>query len=256
MPSWKMSSKVPTWDMMIKARQMRLNHKPFGYTMNVMSDFAGKGVVRMFLGPKFMNMWKLDEYRNYFWEVDQYYTDLIVGNNMIKRFSKDFFWSVKDRTTYSELYRKMMMAIDGKEEFYYDMSEAHCGFPDRLLLPKGKFGGMPFTFYFIITPYTMTKPAFDFKFSCGIGSGMKYFDNFAMGYPFDRPIDMLYFMTPNMYFKDVMIYHMDDMELNSTHDMKYFSKPVFSEYVKAKEFPEYVKTKPEYYKTSMYNKHF
>jgi hypothetical protein len=209
MPSWKMSSKVPTWDKMIKARQVRLNHKPFGYTMNVKSDFAGKGVVRTFLGPKVRNILKLDEYRNDFWEVDQYYTDLIVGNNVIKRFSKDFFWSVKDRTTYSELYRKMMMAIDGKEDFIYDMSEAHCGFPDRLLLPKGNKNGKPFTLYFIITKSTKTEREVDLKFTCGVGSGKKYFDDFARGYPFDRQIDLLDFMTPNMYFKDVLIDHMD-----------------------------------------------
>jgi hypothetical protein len=177
-----------------------------------------------------------------------YYTDLIVGENMITRYSKDFFWSVKDRTTYSELYKMLMMAIDGKSDFIYDMSEAHCGFPDRLLLPKGKMGGMPFTFYFIVTPYTMTEK-FDMdytKMTCGVGSGMKYFDNFAMGYPFDRPIDFLYFMTPNMYFKDVMIYHMDmDMDMNATHDMKYYpsSEMKYPKYMAEKEY----KPKSDYY---------
>jgi Hemocyanin, ig-like domain len=193
-----------------------------------------------------------------------YYTDLIIGENFIKRYSKDYFWSVKDRTTYSELYKNLMMAIDGKSDFIYDMSEAHCGFPDRLLLPKGKFGGMPYTFYFIVTPFTSTeKYNYDYftKFTCGVGSGMKYFDNFAMGYPFDRPIDFLYFMTPNMYFKDVMIYHMDmDIDMNATHDMKYYPtydekySPKYEDKYSPKYVPEYKEYKPKsdyYYKKPM-----
>ncbi|KAH8338611.1 hypothetical protein KR074_007015, partial [Drosophila pseudoananassae] len=48
--------------------------------------------------------------------------------------------------------------------------------------------------------------------SCGIGSGARFVDNMPFGYPFDREIDEYEFFVPNMYFKDVMIYHADTME--------------------------------------------
>lgn len=64
---------------MIKARQYRLNHKPFTYHLTVNSDKNTKGVVRVFLGPKYdvfgheidlehnyMNFMQMDE-----WVVDR-----------------------------------------------------------------------------------------------------------------------------------------------------------------------------------------
>ncbi|XP_055528930.1 hexamerin-1.1-like [Wyeomyia smithii] len=200
------------WDFSVLGRTMRLNHKPFSYSLDVMSEYAGKGVLRVFLGPKFDKMMELDYYKKFFVEIDQYVVDLIVGKNTFVRNSRDFFWSVKDRTSYVELYKKMMMAFDGKEEFVLDMSEAHCGFPDRMILPKGWASGMKMQFYFVITPYTMMKPTdsmvFDKAYMCG---GFKYVDKLPMGFPFDREINYTYWYTKNMLFKDVWIYHKDDV---------------------------------------------
>ncbi|XP_055594474.1 hexamerin-1.1-like [Uranotaenia lowii] len=209
------------FDFSIYARQKRINHKPFTYTMDVYSEFAGKGVVRMFMGPKFYDMKELQYYKQYFVELDQYVYDFVAGKNTIVRNSRDYYWSVRDRTSYVELYKKVMSAYKGEDKFALDMSEAHCGFPDRLLLPKGLPSGYEMTFYFIVTPYYAPKTeqfsTYEHSYSCGVGSGSKYIDDLPFGFPFDREINFSYFFTKNMYFKDVMVYHSDEMKLNQSY---------------------------------------
>lgn len=208
------------FDFSVFARQKRINHKPFTYTMDVFSEFAGKGVVRMYMGPKFYDFKQLQYLKKYFVEVDQYVYDFVVGKNTVVRNSRDYFWSIRDRTSYSDLYKKIMMAYKGEDKFVLDMSEAHCGFPDRLLLPKGLPSGFEMTFYFIVTPYYAPKveqfSTYEYTYSCGVGSGSKYVDDLPFGFPFDREINFAYFFTKNMYFKDVLVYHIDDMKLNQS----------------------------------------
>ncbi|XP_065086313.1 hexamerin-1.1-like [Ochlerotatus camptorhynchus] len=209
------------FDFSVFARQKRINHKPFTYTMDISSEFAGKGVVRMYMGPKFYDFKQLQNLKQYFVEVDQYMYDFVVGKNTIVRNSRDYYWSVRDRTTYTDLYKKVMMAYKGEDKFVLDMSEAHCGFPDRLLLPKGLPSGFEMAFYFIVTPYYAPKveqfSTYEYNYSCGVGSGSKYIDELPFGFPFDREINFAYFFTKNMYFKDVMVYHTEDMKLNQSY---------------------------------------
>ncbi|KAH8296130.1 hypothetical protein KR054_002210 [Drosophila jambulina] len=207
------------WDKSLFARQMRLNHKPFTYTYTIESDKVEKVVIRAFLGPKydeFGRTFSLAENRMNFMEVDEFYYELKAGNNLITRKSNEFYWTVKDRTTYTELYYYTMMAFDGKYDFPLDISEPHCGFPDRLVLPMGWKKGMPMQMFFMVTPYHAPAheqfSTFDYTYSCGIGSGARYVDSLPFGYPFDREIDEYEFFVPNMYFKDVSIYHADTME--------------------------------------------
>lgn len=139
-----------------KTRMTRLNHKPFTYKLTVNSGTATKGVVRTFIGPKYNNYgveYNLaDNFMNFF-ELDYFLFDLVPGKNVITRNSHDFYGFVQDRTTYFELYKKVMLAVTGDTKFPLDQSEAHCGFPERLMLPKGTKGGMPFQMYFIVSEY-------------------------------------------------------------------------------------------------------
>lgn len=64
--------------LLIKARQYRLNHKPFSYHITVNSDKNVKAVVRIFLGSKYdVHGHELDISENYmnFMEVDQWIVD-------------------------------------------------------------------------------------------------------------------------------------------------------------------------------------
>lgn len=64
--------------MLIKARQHRLNHKPFTYHITVNSDKNVKAIIRVFLGPKY-NVYghEVDIIENYmnFIEMDEWIVD-------------------------------------------------------------------------------------------------------------------------------------------------------------------------------------
>jgi hypothetical protein len=195
-------------DFVIKARQSRLNHLPFTFTLHVNSDHVVKSVVRFYLGPKhdeFGHIYDIHANRENFVLLDMFKYDLVVGDNMITRNSHDFSSYVKDTTTYFDLYKTTMMVKDGKSKWdLTDYTEGRFGFPDRLMLPKGKKGGMPFQFYFIVTPYTPSTDDY-------------YIDALPLGYPFDREIDETNWYTPNMYYDDVNIFHKKEIEVNTVH---------------------------------------
>nr|XP_029723400.1 hexamerin-1.1-like [Aedes albopictus] len=209
-------------DFVIYARMPRLNHLPFTFELNVVSETAQKAVVFVYLGPKYDqygNIYGVDANRENFFELDHFLVDLVPGKNVITRNSLDFSWFVKDRTTYFELYQQVMRAYKGEGKFPLDMSEAHCGFPARLMLPKGKKGGMPFQFFFMVVPYQPPKvpqfTGFDHTLSCGVGSGARYLDDLPFGFPFERKIDESAWFTPNMKYYDTLIYHKSETEVNS-----------------------------------------
>ncbi|XP_062553866.1 hexamerin-1.1-like isoform X2 [Armigeres subalbatus] len=205
-----------TWDYSIFARQKRLNHKPFSYTMTVSSEISGKGMLRMYMGPKFQNYKQLQTLKKYYVEMDQFLIELEVGQNIIKRSTKEFYYNVRDRTTYTELYKQVIQGIKEDKPFILNMSEAHCGWPDRLLLPRGLTNGYDIMFFFIISPYVPPKvPQYStYTAGCGVGSGSKYGDGLPFGFPFDRELIISQFNSKNIFFKNVTIYHFDSHENN------------------------------------------
>lgn len=220
---YTIESDVPK--VLVKARQLRLNHKPFNYKINVSSDKSSKVVVRLFLGPKYDsygNIINIAENRINFVELDKFVYDLQSGQNVIVRDSRDFHHIVQDRTSYYDLYKRVMLGLQGSEPFILDNSEAHCGFPQRLLLPKGSESGVEYQVLVVITPYQGSYSELQdeqFWYTCGVGSGARYIDNLPLGYPLDREIvDESQFYVPNLYFQDVVIYHqgiVEDVNLSS-----------------------------------------
>lgn len=207
---------------LIKARTTRLNHMPFNYKLTVNSDKATKSSIHTYIGPKYNNYKQfesLNENRENFFELDHFVYELVPGVNVITRNSVDFNEFVYDRTTYYEIYKKIMASIKGDDKFPIDQSEAHCGFPDRLMLPKGMKQGMEFQLFFIVSEYkapiTQLHKGYDPVISCGIGSGARYIDSYPLGYPFDRKIDEVVFNTNNMHFEDVTIFHKKETEVNT-----------------------------------------
>lgn len=128
------------------------------------------------------------------------------------------------------MYHYIKLAYEGKYEFHLNMSYPHCSFPNRLMLPRGWAQGMPMQLFFMVTLDDDDHEQFDYTFSCGLGSGRRWFDKKSLAYPFDREIDEHDFYVPNMYFKDVMIYHQDNLKFYRQHnytnyghfDYKYF----------------------------------
>ncbi|XP_053945983.1 larval serum protein 2 [Anastrepha ludens] len=201
----------------IKARQYRLNHKPFQFQMDVTSDKAQKAVVKVYIGPEQVGE-KYDyiekNFMNFF-ELEHFVVDLQPGSNVITRNSDDFTWWVEDRTTYLELYKKVMDATNSDYKFALNQKEAHCGVPQRLMLPVGAKGGVAYQFFFMV--YQYQEPAikqhtgYDPIISCGIGSGARWVDAMPFGFPFNRPVKHgYYFDVDNFHFEPVVIYHKED----------------------------------------------
>lgn len=202
----------------IKARQQRLNHKPFEFILDVTSDKAQTAVVKVFIGPKYNEYGHEipleNNYQNFF-ELEHFKMQLEAGVNHVKRSSGDFSFWVNDRTTYFELYQKLMDATNSDYKFKLDQSETHCGVPNRLMLPKGKKGGQVYQFFYMVYPYhepsVKQYTGYDPIISCGIGHGSRYVDALPFGFPFNRPVKHdYYFDVDNFKFFDVKIFHRDE----------------------------------------------
>lgn len=213
--NYKKIFKGTTWDFLIKNKQQRLNHKPFTFSMDVVSAKALKGVVRVYMAPKYDEngrILSINENRENFVELDQFVYDFPAGKTTIKKSCHDFAFISHDRTTYTQLYKELMLSMTGDHKYPIDMTEAHCGWPYRLLLPKGNVDGLSMYMFFIVSPYVAPKveqfSTFNHKLTCGLGSGSRFIDDLPFGYPFDRKIDhsVDFWKMPNMHFEDVKIY--------------------------------------------------
>lgn len=181
-------------------RQPRLNHKVFMLRVSVQSDVATSALVKLFLGPKYdSNGFHLsieDNWKN-FVELDWFMINLTLGQNEIERSSQDFSLYRKDTDAVAEL---LKMSKQGKVPF--DMSETLYQ-PERMMLPKGTKGGFPFQIYVVVYPQT-SLPLELTKYSLLLP------DTKPLSYPFDRPVREASFKQPNIYNKDVFIYHEGD----------------------------------------------
>ncbi|XP_073826140.1 larval serum protein 1 beta chain-like [Musca autumnalis] len=198
------------WDKVLQARQMRLNHKDFYITFDIESDKEQPVIIRTFLAPKFDEFGRvipLRENRKNFWEMDKSVVELHSGRNSFNLTSNKFLHKIGNHFTYTQRYNDIMLNL--AESKLKNIKYAHdfCGFPERLVLPRGWLQGMPMQFFFIVTPYTGNG---DFKEKmCDYGNGGPHIDNYSLGYPFDREVNEYEFFTTNMFFKDVKIYHED-----------------------------------------------
>ncbi|EFN82402.1 Hexamerin [Harpegnathos saltator] len=199
--------------MLIKARQYRLNHKPFTYHITVNSDKNTKASVRIFLGPKYdVHGHELDISENYmnFLEMDQFIVDLKPGTNKIERNSYESVYVVPDEVPSDVLYKKILKAIESDETFTYPSQP--YGFPDRLQLPKGKKEGLPLKLFVCVTAFDETK---SFKIRSPV-RGPSVLDGRPLGYPLDRHVHSFNFTVPNFHMRDVLVYHRHAEELNLT----------------------------------------
>ncbi|XP_076180888.1 hexamerin 70a isoform X2 [Ptiloglossa arizonensis] len=193
---------------LIKVRQYRLNHKPFNFHITINADKPMEAAIRIFLGPTYnfnRKLIELQEDLKYFYEIDNWIVDLNAGANKITRNSKDCFFLSPDQEPSELFYEKIQRSLNYSEPLSYN--ERLSGFPERLLLPKGKKEGMPFQIFLYVSPVTEKK-----IFSSRIWGDYKY-DVKAYGFPLDRPASDMMFKGPNMMFKNVLIYHKDNLDM-------------------------------------------
>ncbi|KOX67354.1 Arylphorin subunit alpha [Melipona quadrifasciata] len=194
---------------LVKVRQYRLNHKPFNFHITINSDKPMKAAIRIFLGPKYDShhrLYELSENLKYFYEIDNWIVDLNAGLNKISRNSQDCFFTIPDQEPSEIFYSKLMESLYGDKPFTYN--ERIFGFPERLLLPKGKKEGMPLQLFLYISPVSS-----EYQYMSRIWGNYK-FDNKPFGFPLDKPLDGLNYDGPNMLFKDILIYHKDESDMN------------------------------------------
>ncbi|KOC69159.1 Hexamerin [Habropoda laboriosa] len=195
--------------LLIKIRQDRLNNNAFNFHIALNSDKPMKAAIRIFLGPKYdshRKLIELPENLKYFYEIDNWIIDVNAGLNKIVRNSRDCFFLMPDQEPNEIFYKKLLKNLEGNSEFTY--SERIFGFPERLLLPKGKKEGMPFQLFLHVSPVTSMN-----KYNSRIWGNYK-FDNRPFGFPLDKPLDGFNYDGPNMMFKDILIYHKDQPDMN------------------------------------------
>nr|AUO15568.1 hexamerin-like protein 2 [Gryllotalpa sp. XZ-2017] len=200
----------------VRVRQPRLNHKPFSVRLTVDSDKNTRVGIRFFLGPKYDylgNELSYEEVRQRAVELDRFFYDLKAGKNTIERSSRDSNAVVPDQTIMRELMRQVQ---HGLEPYPVDTEYRHCGFPERLQLPKGSRQGTPFIFFVAISPFSGESVETHRAYvSCGAGFGYQQVDDKPLGYPLDRVIrNENDFMVPNFYAKDVIVFHKKQEEIN------------------------------------------
>ncbi|XP_053976448.1 hexamerin-1.1-like [Hylaeus volcanicus] len=198
---------------LILARQQRLNHKPFTYHIVVNSDKNTRAMIRIFLGPKrdvYGHELRLaDNYKN-FLQVDEFLADLKAGTNNVDRGSHESTFVIPDEVPSHAFYKNIVANIKGTETYIQTVSK--YGFPDRLILPKGRKEGMEYQLFVIVSPIDTDK----FTHVRVASLGDLPVDGRPMGFPLDRPVHPRHFMVPNMALTDVVIYHSEMDELNVT----------------------------------------
>ncbi|XP_037933192.1 fat-body protein 1-like [Teleopsis dalmanni] len=190
---------------MLVARQQRLNHKSFTVKVDVTSDRNQRVLMRTVLVPSMED----EQQRQNYIVLDTTVIDLIAGRNMIQRKSKDITWTARDTLPYTEMYQRVMMAIDGEIDMQpKTINSQKCRFPHRLLLPRGRVEGLPMQLVVILTPMEDDVPQSDDTI-CGLGLGNLKMERLPLGFPLDRPIDNLeeILSVSNLKVKNVLIYH-------------------------------------------------
>ncbi|KAL3274339.1 hypothetical protein HHI36_015738 [Cryptolaemus montrouzieri] len=199
----------------VRAKQYRLNHKPFNYKVYVEAEKPCRASVRVYLGPKYDEYGRcidIEENRINFVQFDYFEYNLTAGENVILRNYNDLYFYCNDRTSYRELYQQVLSAESGKGE--YKMQGTPLCFPRRFSLPKGSVGGTPYQFYVIVSPYKPTEVGN--LYNDVYKNPIYRVDGYPLGYPFDRYIqDPKDFEVPNAYLYETKIYF--DDAINKYH---------------------------------------
>ncbi|KAI4501389.1 hypothetical protein M0802_003266 [Mischocyttarus mexicanus] len=193
---------------LVKARQYRLNHKPFNFHITINSDKSTKASIRIFLGPKYdadHRLYKFEESFRYFYEIDNWMVDLTTGVNKINRSSNDCYFLSPDPEHGEAFYEKVIRSLNGSETFKYN--ERLYGFPQRLLLPKGRPEGFPLRIFVYVSPVVGEPKVYSSRIF-----GEYKFDDKPIGFPLDKPTADFYYDGSNMLLKDVFVFHNDETE--------------------------------------------
>jgi hypothetical protein len=177
------------------AQFTHLQHAPFSYRINVNNNGANRrGTCRIFIAPKVDERGTalpFAQQRVLMIELDKFSVNLTPGSNMIVRRSDDSSVTIPFERTFRAV-GQANQPTDANELKRFQF--CGCGWPQHMLLPKGKPEGMQFDLFVLISDFTNdtvnqeyneNENCNDAASFCGLRD-MLYPDRRAMGYPFDR----------------------------------------------------------------------
>ena len=225
-------SKKEAETVLVKPRKYHLNHDAFGYNLTINAKEATKIVIKVFIRHKYdLHDTELSLNENnfdYSYEIDNFLADckyttafknnwfnccsiflrhnthecflptVKAGENFIDR--DHFHFASNDNESTEEYYNRVVKALESGSEFKYQ--KQIYSFPSRLLLPKGKPGGMPMNMFFYVAPVIGEPRHYNSRIF-----GEVTLDNRPFGFLLDRPVVHHDFNAPNMVLKEVPIYH-------------------------------------------------
>ncbi|KAH8370840.1 hypothetical protein KR093_005191, partial [Drosophila rubida] len=169
------------WPLTLQVRRLRLQQRPFNLTFQLQSNRTQSIVLRSFLttasgtGP--------------YYQLDAFLTVLQPGHNTLSRASVDFAGTVGDHLSYTELYHYVRLAERQQFDFPLNITTPSCGFPRRLLLPRGgSQRPLAMRLFVVATPYQF-KARQAQEVSCDFSSGVSSWDALPFGYPFERQLE-------------------------------------------------------------------
>ncbi|CAG2064578.1 unnamed protein product, partial [Timema podura] len=126
-------------------------------------------------------------------ELDRFPTKVNVGTTVIERNSRDSSVAVPDAPSFRYILNHVDAALEDKEEYFIDKFARYHGFPQRLLIPKGRKHGFPVEFAVVVLPFDQADKDDVWKYSLGsvtlLGTpaNTKYPDSRPIDFPLDRP---------------------------------------------------------------------
>lgn len=170
----------------------RLNHIPFTYHFNIRSAQRSQGIVRIFLIPAGIRLPTHTDVTQVAIEMDRFLVQLRTGNNYFKRESSRSPFITKSPLPLGELQDRLLQGSVTEDEFNW----AGCGWPESMVLPRGREGGMRFRMYIMISRIlpgdrAMTANWESLRYSswswCGVRRNQGDVpDSRPMGFPLDR----------------------------------------------------------------------
>ncbi|XP_032575188.1 larval serum protein 1 alpha chain [Drosophila sechellia] len=195
------------WPFTLQHRQSRLQHKDFSYNLLISSNKTQSTIFRVFLTTSERG----NIQREPFYQLDSFLTVIYPGLNRITRESKEFKGLAGDHISYTELYHFVKLAEREEFDFPLNISTPNCGFPRRLILPRGGSGNpLKLRILIVATVYDF-RARQENELNCDFSKGVSRWDELPLGYPFERFLEddalAAEIFGDHVYWKDVDILH-------------------------------------------------
>jgi hypothetical protein len=125
----------------------RLNHIPYTYHVNINSKVEAQGILRFFLIPSGIRLPAHTDVTQVAIEMDRFLIFLNPGDNYFTRHSTSSPFVSKSAMPLVELQERLLMGEISEEQFNW----SGCGWPQSMVLPRGREGGMPFRLYIMVS---------------------------------------------------------------------------------------------------------